>query len=111
MALTKRAEETLPHFAVDAAKGLLLALSKSDNQEELEAALKAADTALSDKMEEVGKSDVDGNFASANDKLEHMVKAHMDENSLTKKDYAKAYAAVAKTSEGKSLIAQVYKGD
>ncbi len=111
MALTKRAEETLPHFAVDAAKGLLLALAKSDNQEELEAALKAADTALSDKMEELGKSDVDGNFASANDKLEHMVKAHMDENSLTKKDYAKAYAAVAKTSEGKSLIAQVYKGD
>ena len=111
MALTKRAEETLPHFAVDAAKGLLLALSKSDNQEELESALKAADTALSDKMEELGKSDVDGSFASANDKLEHMVKAHMDENSLTKKDYAKAYAAVAKTSEGKSLIAQVYKGD
>lgn len=111
MALTKRAEETLPHFSVSAAKGLLLALDKADNKEELEVALKAADAALSDKMEEVGKSDVDGNFASANDKLEHMVKAYMDENSLTKKDYVKAYAAVAKTPEGESLLKQFYKGE
>ena len=108
IALTKKAEETLPHFAVDAAKGLLSAVSKMDEAEILIEALMAADKAFADKMEELGKSDVDGEFSSANDKLEHMVKSHMDENSLT---YAKAYAAVAKTEEGKTLIAKAYKGE
>ena len=108
IALTKKAEETLPHFAVDAAKGLLSAVSKMDEAEILIEALMAADKAFADKMEELGKSDVDGEFSSANDKLEHMVKSHMDENNLT---YAKAYAAVAKTEEGKTLIAKAYKGE
>ena len=40
-----------------------------------------------------------------------MVKSYMEEHGLTKKDYAKAYAAVAKTEEGKSLIAKAYKGE
>lgn len=111
MALTKRAQETLPHFSVDAAKGLLSAVSKMDEAEMLIEALIAADKAFSDKMEEFGKSDVDGEFSSASDKVEHMVKSHMEEHGLTKKDYAKAYAAVAKTEEGKSLIAKAYKGD
>lgn len=111
MALTKRAEETLPHFSVEAAKGLLSAVSKMDEAEMLIEALIAADKAFSDKMEEFGKSDVDGEFSSASDKVEHMVKSHMEEHGLTKKDYAKAYAAVAKTEEGKSLIAKAYKGD
>ena len=111
MALTKRAEETLPHFSVEAAKGLLSAVSKMDEAEMLIEALIAADKAFSDKMEEFGKSDVDGEFSSASDKVEHMVKSHMEEYGLTKKDYAKAYAAVAKTEEGKSLIAKAYKGD
>ena len=74
-------------------------------------ALAAADKAFADKMEEFGKSDVDGEFTSASDKVEHMVKSYMDENGLTKKDYAKAYAAVAKTEEGKTLIAKAYKGE
>ena len=74
-------------------------------------ALKAVDTALADKMEELGKSDVDGEFASASDKIEELVKVYMDENNLAKKDYAKAYAFVAKTEEGKSLIAKAYKGE
>ena len=108
VALTKKAEETLPHFAVDAAKGLLSAVSKMDEAEILIEALMAADKAFADKMEELGKSDVDGEFSSANDKLEHMVKSHMDENNLT---YAKAYAAIARTEEGKTLIAKAYKGE
>ena len=111
MALTKKAEETLPHFSVEAAKGLLSAVSKMDEVDMLMEALAAADKAFADKMEEFGKSDVSGDFSSASDKVEHMVKSHMEEHGLTKKDYAKAYAAVAKTQEGKSLIAKAYKGE
>jgi hypothetical protein len=111
MALTKKAEEVLPHFSVEAAKGLLSAVSKMDEVDMLMEALAAADKAFADKMEEFGKADVDGDFASASDKVEHMVKSHMEEHGLTKKDYAKAYAAVAKTEEGKSLIAKAYKGE
>ena len=111
VALTKKAEETLPHFSLEAAKGLLSAVSKADDAEILMQALAAADKVFADKMEEFGKSDVDGEFTSASDKVEHMVKSYMDENGLTKKDYAKAYAAVAKTEEGKTLIAKAYKGE
>lgn len=111
VALTKKAEETLPHFSVEAAKGLLSAVSKMDEVDMLMEALAAADKAFADKMEEFGKADVDGDFSSASDKIEHMVKSHMEEHGLTKKDYAKAYAAVAKTEEGKTLIAKAYKGE
>ena len=111
VALTKKAEETLPHFSVEAAKGLLSAVSKMDEVDMLMEALAAADKAFADKMEEFGKADVDGDFSSASDKVEHMVKSHMEEHGLTKKDYAKAYAAVAKTEEGKTLIAKAYKGE
>lgn len=111
MALTKKAEETLPHFSVEAAKGLLSAVSKMDEVDMLMEALAAADKAFADKMEEFGKADVDGEFSSASDKVEHMVKSHMEEHGLAKKDYAKAYAAVAKTEEGRNLIAKAYKGE
>ena len=111
VALTKKAQETLPNFSLEAAKGLLSAVSKADESEMLMQALAAADSAFADKMEEFGKSDVDGEFTSAADKVEHMVKSYMEENDLTKKDYAKAYAAVAKTEEGKTLIAKAYKGE
>lgn len=111
VALTKRAEETLPHFSVEAAKGLLSAVSKMDEVDMLMEALAAADKAFADKMEEFGKADVDGEFSSASDKVEHLVKSHMEEHGLAKKDYAKAYAAVAKTEEGRNLIAKAYKGE
>jgi tRNA isopentenyl-2-thiomethyl-A-37 hydroxylase MiaE len=35
----------------------------------------------------------------------------MDENAIAKSGYAKAYAAVAKTDEGKALISKLYKGE
>ena len=111
MALTKKAEETLPHFSVEAAKGLLSAVSKMSDEEILIEALMAADKAFADKMEEFGKADVDGEFSSASDKVEHMVKSHMEEHGLAKNDYAKAYAAIAKTEEGRNLIAKAYKGE
>jgi len=111
VALTKKAEETLPHFSVEAAKGLLSAVSKMDEVDMLVEALAAADKAFADKMEEFGKADVEGEFSSASDKVEHLVKSHMEENGLAKKDYAKAYAAVAKTEKGRNLIAKAYKGE
>jgi len=35
----------------------------------------------------------------------------MSENEMKKGDYAKAYAIVAKTDEGKALINKSYKGE
>jgi len=105
--LTKRAEATLPHFETKVAKKLM----KFDLGEEVMAALKAADKLFEGTMVEFGKSDAEGNFASANDKLDVLVKNHMEEHNMKKSQYASAYAAVAKTDEGKALIAKSYKGE
>ena len=106
--LTKRAGEALPHFDVAVAKSLV---AKHADDEAVMTVLKAADAVFAGKMEEVGKSDVDGNFASAADALDAMVKSHMDNHNMKKSEYAKAYAAVAKTDEGKALINKSYKGE
>ena len=111
VALTKRAEAELPHFDVEVAKGLLTAMDTSDKAEAIMEALVAADKAFSEKMEEVGKADVDGDFTTASDKLENLVKSYMDDNEMKKSEYAKAYAAVAKTDAGKALITKSYKGE
>lgn len=106
--LTKRAGDALPHFDIEAAKALVK--SFGDN-EAVMAALLAADKSFEAAMQEFGKSDVDGEFATAADKLDALVKSYMDENQLKKSEYAKAYAAVAKTDEGKALINKSYKGE
>jgi len=106
--LTKRAGETLPHFDINAAKALVKSFG---DDEAVMAALLAADKSFEAAMQEFGKSDVDGEFATAADKLDAIVKSYMDENKLKKSDYAKAYAAVAKTDEGKALIIKSYKGE
>jgi len=110
-ALTKRAEAELPHFKTEVAKSLLTAVEKMDEVDMLMEALHAADKAFADKMEEFGKSDVDGEFATANDKMESLVKAHMEANNLKKSDYAQAYAAVAKTDEGREVLKAIRKGE
>lgn len=106
--LTKRAGEQLPHFSVDVAKALV---AKFSEEEAIMEALKAADAAFEAAMQEFGKSDADGEFATSADKLDALVKSYMDDNQLKKSEYAKAYAAVAKTDEGKSLINKSYKGE
>ena len=106
--LTKKAEATLPHFDVNVAKALVKSFSE---EEAIMAALVAADKAFEAAMQEFGKSDVDGEFATAADKLDALVKRYMDENNMKKSEYAKAYAAVAKTEDGKSLINKSYKGE
>ena len=106
--LTKKAEEVLPHFETGAAKSLLKSFSED---EAIMVMLKAADAAFEASMQEFGKSDVDGEFATSADKLDALVKSYMDENQLKKSEFAKAYAAVAKTEEGKALITKSYKGE
>ncbi len=106
--LTTKASEALPHFDVDVAKSLV---AKHADDEAVMNVLKAADSVFAGKMEEVGKSDADGEFASAADALDAMVKSYMDENQMKKSEYAKAYAAVAKTDNGKALITKSYKGE
>lgn len=106
--LTKRATEALPHFAEEVAKSLV---GEFGEVEAIMEALKAADATFAESMEEVGKSAAETEFATAKDKLEALVKSHMDENNMKKSDYAKAYAAVAKTDEGKALINKSYKGE
>jgi uncharacterized protein YpmS len=86
-------------------------VAKFYEDEAIMAALKAADAAFEAAMQEFGKSDVDGEFATSADKLDALVKSYMDDNQLKKSDYAKAYAAVAKTDEGKTLINKSYKGE
>lgn len=106
--LTKRAGEMLPHFDVNVAKSLVKSFA---DDKAIMAALTAADKAFEAAMQEFGKSDVDGEFATAADKLDALVKQHMNDNGLKKSEYAKAYAAVAKTDEGKALINKSYKGE
>ena len=106
--LTKRAGDTLPHFATDVAKSLV---AKFSEDEAIMEALKAADAAFEASMQEFGKSDVDGEFANSADKLDALVKSYMDDNQLKKGEFAKAYAAVAKTDAGKALINKSYKGE
>ena len=106
--LTKSAGEVLPHFEAGAAKTLLKSFSEDDA---IMVMLKAADAAFAASMQEFGKSDVDGEFATSADKLDALVKSYMDDNQLKKSDFAKAYAAVAKTDEGRTLITKSYKGE
>ena len=106
IALTKRAEEKLPHFDVEVAKCLLSAVEKATDGEKLMAALEAADKAFEAAMTEVGKSDANGEFATAADKLDALVKAYQTENGVS---YYTAYAEVAKTADGKALVNKSYK--
>lgn len=106
--LKKQAEEILPNFDNEIAASLLAHVAKDDAIVE---ALKAADAAMGASMSEIGEASVEADMASSSDKLDALVKSYMDENNLAKKDHAKAYAAVAKTDEGKALISKLYKGE
>lgn len=108
VALRKQAEEILPNFDTEIAASLLAHVAKDDAIVE---ALKSADAALGASMSEIGEASVEADMLSSSDKLDSLVKSYMDENNLAKKDHAIAYAAVAKTDEGKALISKLYKGE
>lgn len=113
MELTKRAEELLPNVKKDHAEALVqkFEVEIAGSEEDILEFLAAVDGLFAGQMEEVGKKEVDADMTDPDEKLEALVKVHMEDNKMAKKDYAKAYAAVAKTDEGKSLIAKSYKGD
>ena len=106
--LVKKAEAELPHFDLEVAKSLV---AKFEAEETVMQALKAADKVFEESMTELGKSDADGEFSTAADKLDALVKSYMDTNKMKKSEHALAYAAVAKTDEGKALITKSYKGE
>ena len=103
--LRKRAEKVLPNFKGTAdERGKLL---KSVGEDEtLLAILRAADAAFAGIFQEVGKTDAENDLKTPADKLNDMVKVRQEEK---KEDFYKAYAAVIKTAEGKSLLLETYK--
>ena len=122
MFLTYRDEPTIAHNyppiagAISWCKGLLFRINNpmsklSEMDEKIMEALKGADAVFAGSMEEFGKSDANGEFATASDKLDALVKSYMDENKMKKSQYAIAYAEIAKTDEGRALINKSYKGD
>lgn len=102
--LRKRAEADLPHFDTEVAIALL---EKFDDEKVMEA-LKGADAALGASMDEVGEKAVDADMTDPQVKLDKMVEEHAATHGVNK--YA-AFDAVAKTAEGKALIAKTYEKD
>lgn len=105
-ALRKRADEVLPNFKGTAdERGKLL--KSIGNDDALLAILRAADAAFAGIYQEVGKTDAENDLKTPADKLNDMVKAYQEEKK--EKDFYKAYAAVIKTAQGKSLLLETYK--
>ncbi|CAB4125067.1 hypothetical protein UFOVP59_72 [uncultured Caudovirales phage] len=103
--LHKRAEADLPNFkGTVEQRGKLLKSVGGDA--ELLALLKAADAAFAGLFQEVGKTDVDAGLLTADQKLDQMVKSYQEEKKV---DFYKAFSAVTKTKEGKSLLTETYK--
>ena len=103
--LRKAAEAELPHFDVEVAMQLLDVI-KGD--EKVLEALKGADAAFAAAMDEVGEKSVDADMLDPQSKLDKMVEEHAAAHGVNK--YA-AFDAVAKTAEGKALIAKTYEKD
>lgn len=103
--LRKSAEEHLPNFAgtVDQRGKLLKSIG---NDLELLNLLKMADASFAGNFKEIGKTDSDADFTTADVKMETLVKSYQGDKKVT---YEQAYAAVVKTEEGKSLLSQIYK--
>lgn len=106
--LAKRAAVELPSFDLTVAKALV---SKFADTPDVMTALKSADAAFASTMAEIGKSDAESEFTSTSDQIDALVKSYMDDNKMKKSEYAKAYAEVAKTETGKTLINKSYKGE
>ncbi len=94
-ALTAKASSALPNFDMNVAKALVSANLSEDVMQ----ALKAADNALNDLMEENGEASVD-DLSDPADKMDALVKAYSEENKV---DVHKARVAVAQTAKGREL--------
>jgi len=106
--LEKRGKEVLPNMrGTDLQKGLLLkAVDATADSATLLEILRAADAMFATMTEEVGKEGNKGDMLSPNEKLTNLVKAHQETHKV---DYHKAYAAVAKSAEGKALVQAIYQ--
>lgn len=103
--ITKKAEETLPHFDVEVAKSLM----GLDLDEKVLEALMAADAAFEAAMGEVGKKASEEDMTDPKEKLGELVKAYEIEKGVTN---AQAYRhIVTKTDEGKALMKVINKGN
>lgn len=103
--ITKKAEETLPHFDVEVAKSLM----GLDLDEKVLEALMAADAAFEAAMGEVGKKASEEDMTDPKEKLGEIVKAYEIEKGVTN---AQAYRhIVTKTDEGKALMKAINKGN
>ena len=104
--LAEKVKAELPNFDEKVAKSLLKSLEGVEDYDAIMQALKAADKAFDEKMEELGKSDVNGDMSDPALKLETLTKAYKDTKGVTKEQ---AYAEVVKTKEGRDLVAAIYK--
>jgi len=109
-AITKRCKETLPNLEEANARVLLKAHDEMAQEEAKKFAkfMQALDNIFDEMTEEVGKSATQGDMEDPNDKLDALAKAYASEHETT---FAKAYAAVVKTDEGKALTKAIYKKD
>lgn len=94
-ALTAKASAELPNFDMNVAKALVSANLSEDVMQ----ALKAADNALNDLMEEQGEAAVD-DMTDPAEKMDALVKAYSDEHKV---DIHKARVAVTQTAQGREL--------
>tara|TARA_R100001086_G_scaffold134472_1_gene69947 strand:- start:313 stop:1056 length:744 start_codon:yes stop_codon:yes gene_type:complete len=102
-ALEKSAKAELPNTKLAVAKRLIDAFG---TDEEVMGVLKGADKAVEGFTQEFGKTEKGDGLTSAQEKMDALVaKKATDENIST----AKAYAAIAKTDEGKTLVKEIYK--
>lgn len=99
--LTKKAEETLPNFDIEVAKGLM----KFDLDEAILQALIAADAAFALAVTEKGMSDTDGDMTDPVNLLEKRVAEIAKAESITKEQ---AFAKFSSTKEGQELVTKAY---
>lgn len=99
--ITKKAQETLPNFDIDVAKSLM----GLDLDEKVLQALIAADAAFDAAMTEKGDTSTE-DMTNPSDKMNELAKAYQKDKGVT---FAKAYAEITKTDEGKALLKEIYK--
>lgn len=106
----KRCDEVLPHVAKNNAKVLLKAHDSLEGEEakSFEEFMRSLDALFDDLTEEVGKSAAQGEMTDPSEKLNALAKAYSAEHGTT---FAKAYAEVVKTDDGKALTKAIYKKD
>lgn len=109
-AISKRCKETLPNLEEANARALLKAHDEMAEEEAKKFAefMQALDNLFDDMTEEVGKSAAQGDMEDPNEKLNALAKAYEAGHNTT---FAKAYAAIVKTDEGKALIKKAYQKD